>query len=228
MKIQTQENKNKKSVLNITFGIFAVSIAIFTAIGAIIVNEFSSMQQLEELNVVEQNDTVKGNIDDRLRFIELQDSDKIVSVEQIAQQQKEEPADEIAIFFDNDNQKTKFQEYNEKYKKDKKQEDPPMEAQKEEEKKVNNGNGDVPFIKELPPPSSSPLNMKVVIGNYATKEEAQEGLISIQNKFTEAPFIKVINGRYAIQVASFKTPATAHDFADSLRSQGHYVRIIEE
>ena len=70
--------------------------------------------------------------------------------------------------------------------------------------------------------------MKVVIGNYATKEEAQEGLISIQNKFTEAPFIKVINGRYAIQVASFKTPATAHDFANSLRSQGHYVRIIEE
>ena len=130
MKIQTREGKDKKSVLNITFGIFSVSIALFTAVGAIIVNEFSSMQQLEELNVVEQNDTVKGNIDDRLRFIELQDSDKIVSVEQIAQQQNEEPADEIAIFFDNDNQKTKFQEYNEKYKKDKKQEDPPMEAQK--------------------------------------------------------------------------------------------------
>ncbi len=228
MKIQTPKTKQKKSVLNITFGIFAVSIAIFTAIGAIIVNEFSSMQQLEELNVVEQSDNVKGNIDDRLRFIEMQDSDKIVSVEQIAQQQDEEPADEIAIFFDNDNQKNKFQEYNEKYRKDKKQEEPPMEAKKEDEKNINKDTGDdVPFIKELPPPSS-PLNMKVVIGNYATKEEAQEGLMNIQNKFTEAPFIKVINGRYAIQVASFKTPATAHDFANSLRSQGHYVRIIEE
>ena len=228
MKIQTQKTKQKKSVLNITFGIFAVSIAIFTAIGAIIVNEFSSMQQLEELNVVEQSDNVKGNIDDRLRFIEMQDSDKIVSVEQIAQQKDEEPADEIAIFFDNDNQKNKFQEYNEKYRKDKKQEEPPMEAKKEDEKNINKDTGDdVPFIKELPPPSS-PLNMKVVIGNYATKEEAQEGLMNIQNKFTEAPFIKVINGRYAIQVASFKTPATAHDFANSLRSQGHYVRIIEE
>ena len=228
MKIKTQESKNKKSVLNITFGIFAVSIALFTALGAIIVNEFSSMQQLEELNVVEQSDTVKGNVDDRLRFIELQDSDKIVSVEQIAQQQSEEPADEIAIFFDNDNQKTKFQEYNEKYKKDKKQEEPPMEPKKEEENNVNKGTGDdVPFIKELPPPST-PMNMKVVIGNFATKEEAQDGLMKIQNKFSEAPFIKVVNGRYVIQVASFKTPATAHDFADSLRSQGHYVRIIEE
>ena len=112
MKFQTQETKKKRSVLNITFGIFAVSIALFTAIGAIVVNEFSSMQQLEELNVVEQSDNTKGNIDDRLRFIEMQDSDKIVSVEQIAQQQNEEPADEIAIFFDNDNKKNKFQEYN--------------------------------------------------------------------------------------------------------------------
>ena len=39
---------------------------------------------------------------------------------------------------------------------------------------------------------------------------------------------ELVNGRYAIQVAAFKTPDTAYEFVNSLRQQGYNARIIEE
>ena len=70
--------------------------------------------------------------------------------------------------------------------------------------------------------------MKVVIGNYDTKEAAQAELENVRSQFSAPPFIRVVNGRYAIQVAAFKTPDTAYEFVNSLRQQGYNARIIEE
>ena len=75
---------------------------------------------------------------------------------------------------------------------------------------------------------NSALNLKVVIGSFATKEAAQEELLLISSQFTAPPFIKFIDGKYVLQVASFKTPETAYEFANSLRQQGYSARIIEE
>ena len=79
---------------------------------------------------------------------------------------------------------------------------------------------------QVPPPSA--MHLKVVIGDFSTKEAALHELADISSQFSAPPFVKVINGSYVIQVASFKTPETAYEFVNSLRQQGFSARIIEE
>ena len=114
-------------------------------------------------------------------------------------------------------------EYNEKYRK---KESPEEEKTKDTPVKENKTLDEIPFKKDSPDISS--LNMKVVVGNYTTREEAEAELIQISSQFSAPPFIKTVNGNYAIQVAAFKTPETAYEFVNSLRQQGFNARIIEE
>ena len=218
--------ENRRKIINLSLVVFAISIVVFTVIGALVIDNFSGLQQVEDLSVVE-DDGYKGEIDDRLRFIAMQDDDKISLKGQEDFSENEEALtepEEIAAFLENEDiKKTKFMEYNEKYrKKDLSENDINNKKADDEEKIID----DIPYKKEIPP--VSPLNMKVVIGNYDTKEAAQAELENVRSQFSAPPFIRVVNGRYAIQVAAFKTPDTAYEFVNSLRQQGYNARIIEE
>ncbi len=220
-----KKNENKRKIINLSLVVFAISIVVFTVIGALVLDNFSHLQQVEELTTVE-DDTYKGEIDDRLRFIAMQDDDKISlkETEEISAEEVVNEPEEIAAFLENDEiKKTKFTEYNEKFrKKDSTETDINNTQNAEEEINLD----DIPYKKEVP--VVSPLNMKVVIGDFDSKEAAMAELEQVRSQFTAPPFIKVINGRYAIQVAAFKTPDTAYEFVNSLRQQGFSARIIEE
>ena len=211
---------NSRTLINVSLIVFGVSIVVFTVIGALVMDNFSNLQQLEELSNMDE-DNYKGQIDDRLRFIAMQDDDKVLLREQASsplEQELSEP-DEIMAFLNNESEeikKSKFEEYNEQYKK----------KNAKDKLTQDNNSDDIPDNKEKV--KNTALNLKVVIGNFSTKEEAQEELLLISSQFTAPPFIKFINGKYALQVASFKTPETAYEFANSLRQQGYSVRIIEE
>lgn len=225
----------KRKLINLSLIVFFVSIVVFTVIGALIIDNFSYMQQVEDLSKIEEiDDTYKGEIDDRLRFIAMQEEELIAlnnekkeaSGNEISE--KENSIDEpepIGLFLENEETpKTKFMEYNERYKK----------------KDADNASGEVGNEKiarevnlqslqlKQEIPAVSPLNMKVVIGDFSTKEAALQELADISSQFTAPPFVKLVNGAYVIQVGSFKTPETAYEFVNSLRQQGFSARIIEE
>jgi len=232
MPIQRNKSKytpeQKKKMINIALAVFGISIVIFAVIGAFVMDSFSNLQQIEETPQYE-DDNYKGEIDDRLRFIAMQENGETDNYnnelldQKDAQTQEDENAEpeEIALFLENEEVKrNKFEEYNEKY--GKKQADTSSEEKIQEEIKKE----DVPYRKEAFP--SGGTTLKVVIGNFQTKEAAQEELSQISAQFTAPPFIRMYNGRYIIQVGSFKNSKTAFEFSNSLKQQGYSARIIEE
>ncbi len=222
-KVNAKKNEDKRKLINISLVIFCISIVVFSVIGALIIDNFSSLQQVEDLSQMEEDD-YKGEIDDRLRFIAMQDDDRLALREKETSEIEEDLNEPNAAdeFFQNGEEvkKTKFEEFNEKYHKRSVVDDADIKASDSSDLE------EIPYKK--PVTSSSPLNLKVVIGNFDTKEAAQEELLQISSQFTAPPFIKYVNGKYALQVASFKTPETAYEFVNSLRHQGYNARIIEE
>ena len=225
----------KRKLVNLSLIVFFVSIVIFTVLGALILDNFSYMQQLEDLSKLEEvEETYKGEIDDRLRFIAMQEEEMIALNNKNAtdatsdnQDEKEvnpEEPEAIDLFLENEeNPKTKFMEYNERYRKKSQDESQFVESSS---KGTNINLQNLKLKNELPPAST--MNMKVVIGDFSTKEAALQELAVISSQFSAPPFVKVVNGAYVIQVASFKTPETAYEFVTSLRQQGFSARIIEE
>ena len=215
-----KQKTNSRTLINISLIVFGLSIVFFTVIGALVMDNFANLQQLEELSYMDE-ENYKGQIDDRIRFIAMQDDDKVLLREKESSAIDEEPAEpnEIIDFLNYENEeikKSKFETYNEQHKK----------RIEENKLKTENISDEMPYKKETV--KNTALNLKVVIGSFATKEAAQEELLLISSQFTAPPFIKFIDGKYALQVASFKTPETAYEFANSLRQQGYSARIIEE
>lgn len=221
-KVRDDEKKQKiKTFINVLLVVFALCLAIFAVAGAFIIDEYSPLQQVEELSVMEEED-YKGEIDDRLRFIAMQEDEMGVSPDE--QNNEENLSDsnetpnepeEIAAFLQNEDvKKNKFEEYNEKYRKK------PVEEN-------NTEIDDIPYNKDVAI-SPDDVTLKVVIGDYGSKEAAQNELEAIKSQFSSVPFIKFVNGRYSLQVGSFKTRATADAFVLSLKQQGYSARIIEE
>ena len=240
MKTKPKSNMKKtdkrRKLINCALIVFSISVVIFAVIGAMVIDNFSYMQQVEELSKIEEkDDTYKGEIDDRLRFIAMQEEElaavnqKQNNPEQLVGEVAKEQADieepePIALFLENEeNPKTKFMEYNEKYRK--------KDVDSSDDVNVHKMQGEVnlkglDLKNQVLPPSS--MNMKVVIGDFSTKEAALHELADTSSQFSAPPFVKVVNGSYVIQVASFKTPETAYEFVNSLRQQGFSARIIEE
>ena len=225
----------KRKLINLSLIVFFVSIVVFTVIGALIIDNFSYMQQVEDLSKIEEiDDTYKGEIDDRLRFIAMQEEELIAlnnekkeaSGNEISE--KENSIDEpepIGLFLENEETpKTKFMEYNERYRKKDADDVSGNVVNDKIAREVNLQS--LQLKQEIP--AVSPLNMKVVIGDFSTKEAALQELADISSQFSAPPFVKLVNGAYVIQVGSFKTPETAYEFVNSLRQQGFSARIIEE
>lgn len=216
----------KKRFINIVLVSFAFFTVLFIILGAQVMEKFSRIEIVEELAVIE-DENYKGEIDERLRFIAMQEEEMARNAENFAQDDIEtaetgeiilkEP-EAIAAFLEKESgKKNKFEEYNEKYRK----------KQTDENPEINLDEHDVPFNKDVAI-SQADITLKVVIGDFASRENAQLELERIKSQFTATPFIKNVNGRYTLQVGSFKTQATANAFVSSLVSQGYNARIIEE
>ena len=216
-----EKTAKRKRFINVILAAFAVCIVVYTVIGALIVDNFSNLQQVEEISPSDE-DNFKGEIDDRLRFIAMQDSEEAQKKpekedEDIKDKNSADEPEEIGSFLANEEvKKTKFDEYNEKYR-------------KKQYKDAAEGSADSAQVnKQEPAMQNNGASLKVVVGDFATIEAAQSEMEKIKSQFSAAPFIKSVNGRYTLQVGSFRARATADALVSSLKQQGYSARIVEE
>lgn len=80
-----------------------------------------------------------------------------------------------------------------------------------------------------PAPQQQTINAKVVVGYYATKEQAEvaKGIIA-ESGMNISPFVRNIGGAYTIQVGSYSTREKAQSVVDDLLRNNYPARIITE
>jgi cell division septation protein DedD len=77
--------------------------------------------------------------------------------------------------------------------------------------------------------SPAPQVSKVVVGYYATKEQAEVAMgIIAESGLNVTPFVRSIGGAYTIQVGSYTTREKAQSVANDLLRNNYPARIISE
>lgn len=88
-----------------------------------------------------------------------------------------------------------------------------------------------PVVTSSPTPKqvATPANVKVVVGYYTTKEQAEvaKGIIA-ESGLNISPYVKSIGGAYTIQVGSYSTREKAQSVANELLRNNYPARIIME
>ena len=88
-----------------------------------------------------------------------------------------------------------------------------------------------PIVTSSPTPKQvvTPANVKVVVGYYTTKEQAEvaKGIIA-ESGLNISPYVKSIGGAYTIQVGSYSTREKAQSVANELLRNNYPARIIME
>lgn len=80
-----------------------------------------------------------------------------------------------------------------------------------------------------PKPVQQTVNAKVIVGYYATKEQAEvaKGIIA-ESGLNISPFVRSIGGAYTIQVGSYSTREKAQTVVNDLLRNNYPARIIVE
>ena len=151
-------------------------------------------------------------IDERLKWIQMEDDLPSVSVRASEKAEKKQDKDY------KDKRKKQKEELNIKV---------PMPNINELKNSTHEEFKNIPAKEVIPIPR--PTITKVYLGNYSTLEEA----MSVQNKVSEiepniSPFVKSVKGHYIVQLGSFSDSARAGALAEKLSSKGYYPKINYE
>lgn len=164
---------------------------------------------------------VKKFIDERLKMIQMEDNSAGVST----------TLDDKKPSRYNDASFDKFsQELEEKIdlptKKDKSM------GIKDEENNISTPNAHTPprpTSRELSTPFVSPKTSKVLVGRYATLEQAKVAQeILLDSGLDIAPFVKDMGGSYTLQVGSYSSKAKADGVAAELQRNSFPARVIHD
>lgn len=86
-----------------------------------------------------------------------------------------------------------------------------------------------PSSKDLSTPFVTPVSSKVVVGRYATFEQAKVAQeILLDSGLDITPFVRQLNGAYTLQVGSYSTRAKAEELSSELQRNNFPARIIQE
>ena len=163
----------------------------------------------------------KKAIDDRLKWIQLEDN-----MPGVSKRGDEEKSEEVEY----ETAKTTANQENSAAPKKEEPAGPEITLPKANETEyVNpqNGRAAPPTPK---PAAVEPYKMtKVYVGSYATIEQA----IQAQNHLMNAPigispFVKEVNGSYVLQAGSFASAAKAESIANQIRQAGFSARVVSE
>lgn len=163
---------------------------------------------------------IKKAIDDRLRWIQMEDNMPGVSKrdEYSDENLTEEPA--------NDAPKNKTKE-----EKSKQQNDRELEAIEYVNPQMHKTTTSTP---PTPAPniatSVEPVKMsKVYVGSYATIEQAIQAQNNLMNSSASvSPFVKEVNGMYVLQAGSYANAGKAESVSRELNSLGFSARVVKE
>lgn len=86
-----------------------------------------------------------------------------------------------------------------------------------------------PTAKDLSTPFSSSTMSKVLVGRYATIEQAKVAQeILLDSGLNITPFVRSLNGAYTLQVGSYSSRAKAEELVGDLQRNNFPARIIQE
>lgn len=159
---------------------------------------------------------VKQAIDDRLRWIQMEDNLPGVSKRD--------------DFVDDESS----QDDSKKDKKDlKKQELAPIEYVNPQAVKPKVATPPVPVTPEplsTQTPKSEPFKMsKVYVGSYSTIEQAIQAQNNLMNVTSSvSPFVKEVNGSYVLQAGSYANASKADSVAKEISALGFSARVVKE
>lgn len=163
----------------------------------------------------------KKAIDDRLKWIQLEDN-----MPGVSKRGDEEKSEEVEY----ETAKTTANQENSAAPKKEEPAGPEITLPKANETEYVNPQN-VRTAPPIPKPAAvEPYKMtKVYVGSYATIEQA----IQAQNHLMNAPigispFVKEVNGSYVLQAGSFASAAKAESIANQIRQAGFSARVVSE
>lgn len=168
---------------------------------------------------------VKQAIDDRLRWIQMEDNMPGASKRTDGQ-----PTDEVTY------QNTdKTQAQNDQSANGKKQDTKQLNKEEEPVEYVNTNqqhNNQHKTVTKAPVPTqqAEPFRMsKVYVGTYPTIEQAIQAQNRLMNtSVSVSPFVKEVNGSYVLQAGSYANAGKAESVAREINSVGFHARIVKE
>lgn len=174
-------------------------------------------------------DYTKSSVDERLKLIQMEDAGAVAH-------------DEEGLFDDSLEERVKLPDKVKKHEQDIDGgtiPNDPLPSGQEQKEAVTQNVVEHPISKVEPvvaPPQAStstpaptPVNAKVVVGYYATAEQAQvaKGIL-MEAGLNISPFVKQIGGAYTIQVGSFSSREKAQSAANDLLRNNFPARVIVE
>ncbi len=217
----TSKDKKVKQTAALFIVTFLVSLIVITYF----IKSFSPNVDVEiggesdEQQTVEENtdSDVKKAIDDRLRWIQLEDNMPGAAKREDGQQNSD-------VTYQTDRVKT------------------PEEIAEDVEKSTNKAhelkpieyvgpqhNSNVtpptPTVQQAEPPKMS----KVYVGSYPTIEQAIQAQNKLMSTSTSvSPFVKEVNGSYVLQAGSYASPNKAEAVSREINSLGFHARVVKE
>lgn len=161
---------------------------------------------------------IKKAIDDRLRWIQMEDNMPGVSKrDEITEEEKES---EIVTPNKKDTSKDEKTE---------KQNDKELEAIEYVNPQMHKTTAPTPPTPTVAP-SVEPVKMsKVYVGSYATIEQAIQAQNKLMNSSASvSPFVKEVNGMYVLQAGSYANAGKAESVSRELNSLGFSARVVKE
>lgn len=179
----------------------------------------------EDTQAVEESSSdsdIKKAIDDRLRWIQMEDN-----MPGVSKREDGLSSDDVT--------------YEPGEKEPAKQKDEKAKAQKEEVKSEGNELAPIEYVNPQqhksvvqPPtpaqPAPEPFKMsKVYVGSYPTIEQAIQAQNKLMNtNVSVSPFVKEVNGSYVLQAGSYANAGKAEAVSREINSVGFHARVVKE
>ena len=219
------KNQKTKQTLALFIVTFLISLIVITYF----IKSFSPNVDVEiggeeeQIQSTESTDTesdVKKAIDDRLRWIQLEDN-----MPGAAKREDGQKTDEVT-----------YQDSRVKTPEDTAQSGDNAGSSENTKKEMQpiEYNG-AHHLNTLPPPvpaapqAEPPKMSKVYVGSYPTIEQAIQAQNQLMNlSTTVSPFVKEVNGSYVLQAGSYANPSKAETVSREINSLGFHARVVKE
>ena len=180
----------------------------------------------EEVQTVEESSTesdVKQAIDDRLRWIQMEDNMPGVSKRDDSRQEDDIIYDDNTA--DSDKSKTNKNETAKQDENNNSELEPIEYVNPQPHQSVVQ-----PPIPAQQQPQTEPFKMsKVYVGSYPTIEQAIQAQNKLMNtNVSVSPFVKEVNGIYVLQAGSYANAHKAEAIAKEINSIGFQARVVKE
>lgn len=210
---RTKKDKQAWVLFIVTFLVSLIVITYFIKSMSPDVDVEIGGEHLQNIEDSSESD-VKQAIDDRLRWIQMEDNLPGVS-------KRDDGMDDEKPSVDGNENKNSS-----------KQELAPIEYVNPQTVKSKATTPPVPVVSQpvTQPVKDEPFKMsKVYVGSYQTIEQAIQAQNNLMNKTTTiSPFVKEVNGSYVLQAGSYANSSKADAIAKEINSLGFSARVVKE